>query len=286
MEIGVVCASGGKVTIDVVLMNEEAGHLLLCEVKSGNNIEDEQALRYGQIDARSVVVAAAITLPQKGNLTVEVVYVCLSEGEERITQGLNAIEVDYPLISVDALRIKLLRTAAASTHLRSAFPGDCVDLIAPPAALIDIDHDSSISDFVKKTRPYLVRAAARRIEEVSVPRICEDLFPFYRRYQPSVRNQIAKRVQAALKQLAQEDPDTYRYESVPDGGPEGVVRLLRKPEEFDNRGRTAAYQSLARVSRRRRAKPVDPNQLDLLAELGEKAETDEDPEATGEAEPS
>jgi hypothetical protein len=191
------------------------------------------------------------------------------------------------LISVDSRRITLVRSEFASASLKSGFPGDSVELLAPPPAIITIDHDSHVNDFVKKARPYLVRAAARRIEEVSIPRICEDIFfPVYRRYQTSVRNLIAKRFQSAFRQLAAEDPETYRYENVPGGGPDGVVRLLRKPEEFDNRGRTAAYQSLARVSKRRRPKPVDPNQLDLLIELGEKTEMDEEPEATGEADSS
>jgi len=276
LEITVACSVGGRVTIDVVLLNEAESHLVFCECKSGNNIENEQAERYGMIDPKSVVTAAAITLSNRKPLTSEVLYVCLADKSERIIQGLDGISADYALLTVSDSEVALRRAENASEILRDAFPGGSVKLPAPPARIIDFDHDSPVSVFVDKVRPYLIRAAARRIEEVSVPRIAEDLCVHYRRYQQAVRQQIAKRFQTALRQLSAEDPDTYRYEQVPGGGPEGVVRLLRTPEEFDHRGRTVAYQSLARVSRRRKGKSVDPNQLDLLADVEGSSEM-EDP---------
>ncbi|MGC5042415.1 hypothetical protein ACLQ16_03760 [Streptomyces albidoflavus] len=274
LEITVACPSGGKVTIDVVLFNESESHLVFCECKAGNNIENEQAARYGTIDPKSVVTAAAITLGNKSPLTSDVLYVCLADKSERIIQGLGEISAEYPLLAVSDSEITLRRPGMASKILRNAFPSGEVKLPAPPARIIDFDHDSPVQMFVDKARPYLIRAAARRVDEVSVPRIAEDLCVHYRRYQLAVRLQIAKRFQSALRQLSVEDPDTYRYEQSPGGGPEGVVRLLRTPEDFDHRGRTAAYQSLARVSRRRRGRPVDPNQLDLLADVEGASETE------------
>ncbi|MFF3290916.1 hypothetical protein [Streptomyces sp. NPDC003023] len=267
LEITVACSTGGKVAIDVVLFNEAASHLIFCECKSGSNIENEQAERYGKIDPRSVVTAAAINLSNRGPLTSEVLYVCRADKTERILQGLDGISANYPLLTVNGSGITLKRAEDASKFLRDAFPDGTVKLLAPPARIIDFDHDSPVQVFVDKVRPYLIRAAARRIEEVSIPRIAEDLCIHYRRYQQAVRLQIAKRFQTAVRQLSSEDPDTYRYEQVPGGGPEGVVRLLRTPEEFDHRGRTVAYQALARVSRRRSKRLVDPNQLDLLADV-------------------
>lgn len=290
LEITVACSAGGRVTIDVVLLNEAESHLVFCECKAGNNIENEQAERYGTIDPKSVVTAAAITLSNRNPLTSEVLYVCLADKSERIIQGLDGISAEYPLLAIGDAEVILKRPDKASKILRDAFPGGSVKMPAPPARIIDFDHDSPVQVFVDKARPYLIRAAARRIEEVSVPRIAEDLCVHYRRYQQAVRLQIAKRFQAALRQLSAEDPDTYRYEQVPGGGPEGVIRLLRTPEGFDHRGRTAAYQSLARVPKRRRGRSVDPNQLDLLAdvegssELGDPSESSDDEEESLEGE--
>jgi hypothetical protein len=56
-----VTGSLGTVTVDVVLLHQDSLHLVLCEVKSGANVDPGQARRYAALDAAAVVQAGHVT---------------------------------------------------------------------------------------------------------------------------------------------------------------------------------------------------------------------------------
>jgi hypothetical protein len=84
----------------------------------------------------------------------------------------------------------------------------------------------------------------------------------------------------AAREVAKADPATFSYDP-PTANRDGLVRLLKTPEDNDTRGRTQSYQALARKDHtyRRRPRQLDPNQLDLLSEL-EQAEDVRDEDDT------
>ncbi|MGW2832099.1 hypothetical protein [Streptomyces sp. NPDC001286] len=276
LEVPLACDDGGKVTADVVLMNDSAGHIVLCESKSGNNIKVEQAVRYGKISATSVVQAASITVPRTAALTVEVLYVGLHDHAERMMKSLESAEVPYPLLVADDEVVTLLRMEMASEVLREAMPPGPLPLEAPPIAYIELDHESDDSVFVNPVRSYLVQAATHRETTVSVRVMTERVCPYYLSYGKAARGALVKKVQRAARLVVGEHPGTYRYTTEPGGG-EGFITILRTPEDYDARGRTQAYQALSRVSQTRsKRSQVDPNQLDLLHELADDGDSEVD----------
>ncbi|MER7069270.1 hypothetical protein ABT357_26995 [Streptomyces albidoflavus] len=265
LEVPLRCGGGGKVVADVVLVHEASAHLVVCESKSGSNIEVDQALRYSDITAQTVVHAVSLTLPHAVRPSVEVLYLGLEAHSERLALSLKSAEVPYPLLSVGKASVRLTRAEGASHQLRDAFSGPSTDLIAPPAAYIPFDHDSEVHEFVTPVRARLVQAMALGETDVSIRVLAERSCPNFLMYGQAARGQLTKKVQRAARQIATEHPGTYAYAEAPGGG-EGYIRILRTPESYDARGRTQAYQALSRQSPRRRP-AVDPNQLDLLQEL-------------------
>ncbi|MFJ2476353.1 hypothetical protein ACIOWI_25810 [Streptomyces sp. NPDC087659] len=274
LEVPLRCGDGGKVVADAVLVHDAAAHLVICEAKSGNNIEVEQAHRYSKITPQTVVHAVSLTLPRAVEPSIEVLYLGLDAYSDRMTLSLESAEVPYPLLSVADKSIKLLRADGASTHLRNALPGTGVDLIAPPVTYIPFDHDSEVDDFINPVRAHLVRATASGETEISIRALTERSCPYFLSYGQAARAQFIKKVQRAARQIAAELPATYAYAEAPGGG-EGYIRILRTPEAFDARGRTQAYQALARQQPRRQPR-VDPNQLDLLQELADSDDSGSD----------
>ncbi|MFJ8990541.1 hypothetical protein ACIRQH_09220 [Streptomyces sp. NPDC102279] len=262
---------------DVVLFHREAAHLVVCESKSGANVEVDQARRYGRLLPQNVVRAVSLSLPHAMELSLEILYVGLEEHAERLTLSLDAAKANCPLLTVSDKSIKLLRPEHASANLLAGIPADGVGLLAPPTSYIPYDHESDDTEFVVPVRGRLVQAASRGEVSVTARGLAEACCPRFGHYGRQARGQIVAKVAKAARQIATEHPDTFRCAMSP-GRDETLVNILRTPEDFDARGRTQAYQALSRRSRSRQRLQTDPNQLDLLQELGD-GDDSEDNEA-------
>ncbi|GAB2961360.1 hypothetical protein GCM10027075_71350 [Streptomyces heilongjiangensis] len=205
---------------------------------------------------------------------MEVLYLGLDEHAERLALSLSAAEVAYPLLTTSDKMIKLLRPDQASDHLVASLQADGVDLIAPPTTYISYDHESDDDEFDNPVRRELVKAAALGDSAVTVRRIAEGCCRYFAFYGGAARRQLLRKVGGAARRIAQEHPETYQCSLGP-GGDDTIVHILRTPEDFDARGRTQAYQALSRRSRSRRPR-TDPNQLDLLQELGDGDDSEDD----------
>jgi hypothetical protein len=275
LEIPLSTGSNTSVVPDVVLFHDAAAHIVLCEAKSGANVEVDQARRYNAVTPQRVIQATSINLPHAVTPSMEVLYLGLEEHAERLSLSLDSAEVEYPLITVSDKLIRLVAPERASDHLKASLPRSGVELIAPPITYIPYDHESSDGEFLNPVRSQLVKAAALGESSVTVRRLAEDCCRYYAFYGRAARGQLLRKVTTAARQIARDSPDTFQCTLSP-GKDDTIVRILRTPEAFDARGRTQAYQALSRRSRSRRRLQPDPNQLDLLQELGDGGDSEDD----------
>jgi len=118
---------------DVALFNEVTGHLLGVEGKSGANIEPAQAHKVASVDPLTMILAAAITVPQAVTLRYEGLYVCLEENSDRIVRGLTVEGLTIPVMSVGVRSVRLVDPSLATEELASAL-AEGVELSYPIAA--------------------------------------------------------------------------------------------------------------------------------------------------------
>ncbi|MEV2193510.1 hypothetical protein AB0I02_21350 [Streptomyces phaeochromogenes] len=275
LEVPLSCGASSSVVADAVLFHDALAHLVICEAKSGANVELDQARRYGRLTAQTVVRATSINLSRAAEPSMEVVYLGLEEHAERLSLSLTNAEVPYPLLTVSDKVVKLVRAAQASGHLRAALASEGVDLVAPPTTYVAYDHESDDAEFVSPVRTQLVKAAALGDKMVTVRRVAEGCCPHFAVYGKAARSQLLKKVARAARQIAREDSESYLC-TVGPGGDDVIVYIRRSPEDFEARGRTQAYQALSRRSRSRQGPQTDPNQLDLLQELGDGDDSEDD----------
>ena|SRR6476469_835441 len=272
-----VTVGAGKVVTDALLFNRERSVLLACEAKSGANVEPAQAAKYRELDAEAVVLAGNITLSSPVRPSVFPVYACQCEHIARIRRGLDEVELGCPIVGVCPDHILFDLPENTPEVLREAFPTSSLPLGGPPPRLIEFDQDSSATALTPAVRAQLVRALALRRQQVSVMWLAEEVAPYLTFYARAARQKLVKTVGEAARMIAQGDTSTFEYQGPTsnDGG-FGFVRLLKTPEDNDPRGRTQAYQALARSSqgRRRRTRQHDPDQLDLLQELAQADDED------------
>ncbi len=249
---------------------------MLCECKSGANVEAPQARKYAVIEPATVVNTVRITLTQRVEPTVVVLYICQGQHLARIKQGLDAEKLEFPVVGVSSTGMIFDCPQSTPKVLREALQPPTLGLANVLPRLIEFDQDSPTEAFESAVMAQLVAAMAHRKQHVGVKHIAERAAPHLALYGHGARNQLVKKVGEAARKIANADSTSFTFQSPMAGDQDGgVVHLLKSPEENDLRGRTQGYQALMRGNRARRKKaaPADPNQLDLLQVL-EQADDD------------
>ncbi|GAA3460644.1 hypothetical protein ACFFSW_20885 [Saccharothrix longispora] len=279
----------GKVVVDAVLFHPEHSLVVLCECKSGANIEPGQARRYAAIDAGTAVNSARISLPRRVDPVVDVLYSCQGQHLPRIKQGLSAERITCTVIGVSPSGMIFDCPPSAARVLREALQPTTIAFPRVLPRLIGLDHDSPRQAFEPAVMAQLVVAMAHRRGQASVRYIAEQAVPHLALYGHRTRVQLVKKVGEAARAIASAESASFLYQPPQAGDQDGgIVHLLRSPEDNDPRGRTQGYQALMRGSRVRRRKSVsiDPGQLDLLRELAQADdEGGDDVTGTGEEAP-
>jgi len=123
-------------------------------------------------------------------------------------------------------------------------------LIACEAKFIPFDHESSVDDVEPYVMAALVAALSQRLSTISLTTLTERVAPHYALYGTKAQGRLRRRIGEAARRIATSDNATFRY-SPTSGNHDGHVRFLRSPEDNDPRGRTQAYQRLARLGQAR-----------------------------------
>jgi hypothetical protein len=256
-----------RVVIDVLLAQDRIGLLLACEAKSGANVDEEQAAKYAVLDPQAVVLAGSVDLPDGVRPSVAVLYVCQEQHADRILLGLSRAGVAFPVLAVEQNEVQLLNTAYAPESLAAVLGPGATPMPAGIPRVVPCDHDSPVSVVRTQVRAVLVAHLSRRTAQVAAEVVAAETLTLLPIYGQAARNRFSRTVGEALRLIAAAEPDAFEYHRAT-GNREALVRFLRTPEDHDPRGRTQAYQALARQrSTRRRPAEQDPAQLDLLQEL-------------------
>jgi hypothetical protein len=271
--------SDGNVVVDVVLAHPQTSHLIACEAKCGSNVEVAQALCYRALDPRTVVRSAFVTLRQRVDPSLEVIYVAMAENKDRILLSLREAGVRFPLLTIHPGKISLENIEFASEALREAF-GTPLTLNAPPDRFIPFDHESSVEEIEPYVMAALVAALSQRLQMISITALTERAAPHYALYSHRIQGMLRRKVGEAVSRIAAADSGTFEFFPAT-GNHDGHVKFLHNPEENDPRGRTQGFQRLARLrqGRLRRPRPEVPGQGSLLDELDKADNGDESADA-------
>ncbi len=266
LEVPVTTVRGNTV-IDLVLFNPESSLLVACEAKSGRNVENDQAEKYASLDATAVVQASQVTLTRRVRPRVIACYACKVQHLTTVRYGLNTLGLKFPIVAVDDMKITFDCPEAQPGPLNEVFATSELALSGPSPRLIAFDHESSAELIEPYIKAQLVATLSHSRQQMTVRALAEQAAPHFALYGRKARNQLVKKASQAVRHIA--DTESTYFEYVAGGGNnDDVVRLLRTPEDNDPRGRTQAYQALARGRQTRKRSPkVDPNQLDLLREV-------------------
>lgn len=265
-----------KVVVDVVLLHEGSALFVACEAKSGRNVEERQARKYTTLDPVALTQATSVDLAGRTRPRVAALYVCLGENVSRIQQGLTAAGMQVPVLAIDPTSAMLRNREVGPGELAVAFPDSHVDLPFGVPRIVPCDDQSTEEMVRPQVEAVLVAHLSRRSEQVATAVLANETLTHLPIYGKAARQRFQRTVDDSARAIAAAHPATYEFTGST-GTREAQVRFLSTPEDNDPRGRTQAYQALARTGHTRRRRPAwtDPDQLDLLAEIDG---TDDQPE--------
>jgi len=262
-----VRGEAGVIVIDAVAQHTDRDALLAAECKSGANVHAEQARRLSELDAAALLRMVAAPAVGGAAPSVEAVFVCAGEHLSRILQGLAACKVAAPVIAVSDQAISGHGPAFADEFLNAAF-SDAVPVTAPPPAYLTLDSESADEDVDEHVLAELVACMAQGVDDLTVPALAERVVQLYTRLGDGRKGVLRRKIDASARRLASRQPEQFAYRPSTGARRDPTIGILKSPEQHDPRGRTQAYQALARAATaprsRHRPRPEVEGQLDLL----------------------
>ena len=288
LELALDTADGALVA-DAVAFAEDTNSFLVVEAKSGQNVELNQARRYGLVDTRQLVRHTGVRVARDQELSAEALYVCLADNVDRILHGLELADCSYPVIAVSDQQLTLYN-AQSSEHLSEIF-SDPIATSGWPPAIIIVDADSDQDEF----KPIVARALTRELSlgtpSIIVPELAGRALPHLHIYGKHHRSRLVKKVERAAQQCCEAAPDILRFRPRTAARDYSIVDFIGSPEQADRRVRTQRYQALARriggmpTAAPTEIQPALFDSMNLGAELEalEESESDADGSEEGEA---
>ena len=163
----------GVIRADVVMYRIAPDLVVLCECKSGRNVEERQALGYQAADLGGLRHRSSVPAPLVGReVSVYPLYAALEEHRDDVAGSLQAIGVTAPVLEIGN---GVARLAGELPPGLASF--DRVDpRMGLPPARIRLDRQSPVEEFMEVLVQRVVAAQARRERFVSLEDICASVF--------------------------------------------------------------------------------------------------------------
>lgn len=236
-----VQGSGGLVRADAVIYRQDPDLIVLCECKSGRNLDEEQARRYAAATYTALRRGAALPSVFRGQVAVNTMYVVLDDYRAEIEVCLQTWGIDAPVLSIGSGFVRL--------------DGDMPDGLASfverdpskrwPPARIRVDHQSPINEIMELLAQRIASAQARRQQVLDLQEVAKAIYPAWDVLSPTGRRDLTRRLVEAGEAFAK---GALRGAIFVERGNEVAPRItiLRTPADADPRGMPQAWQGQAR----------------------------------------
>lgn len=235
--------AGRRVVIDCVAFNPASSAFLLGEAKSGRNVDDDQAMRYGEVSPEPLVRLLGVTVQRRQPMTQQTLFVCMEDHLNTILRGLGEAGLEVPVLAVGERAVTKDGHPFADAALETAFELP-LPVPGPPPALVKLTADSPPEAFDEAVAPALVAELSHEARNVSIPNLAERAEPLLHLFGAGTRSRIIRGVGDAARRASDADPDRFEFRPPTATRDYPTVILRNSPEMADPRGRTQQYQAL------------------------------------------
>ena len=201
-------AQNESVCPELILASIPTRHTILCEWKSGPNLDPKQLGRYCRVTADDLRERAFLPAPavEAHDATV----VGAEEHAERLLLGIDKASCDLPLLLVTAGAITLRRGHFARQQVTDVFrPGMKVDMTTSPMAFVPFDRESPDWVIAHHCFGQIVSYMAGGESEVLLGRLVADVCPVWSKIGGRSRSELEERIKRVVIEAARNELDAY-----------------------------------------------------------------------------
>lgn len=239
-----VQSSAGLVVADAVVYRRSPDLVLLCEGKSGRNLEEAQARKYLAADAAALRRGGSLPVGLSADAVVGPVFVVMNDVRADVEAALQLLGIDAPVLSIDRGFVRL--DGPCPNGLEPFLRVTTVGAKRWPPARVRVDHQSPLEELVELLAQQIVAAQAKRQPELDLAEVASRIYREWPSLSQSARREFVRRLRDCARHLAAGSlKGTIRV----DPGSNNVapkILVERTPADLDTRGMPQAWQGQAR----------------------------------------
>ncbi len=271
-----VQSSAGLVVVDAVLYRSDPDLVLLCEGKSGRNVEEEQAKKYALADAAALRRGGSLPVDIAQDAQVAPVFVVMNEVRSDVEAALQGWGIEAPVLSINR---GFARLDGPCPEGLEPFVRDQAPRRWPPGR-IRVDHQSSLEEVAELLAQQIGAAQAKRQPVLDLAEAASWIYRAWPELSQSGRREFLRKLKECARLLAGSSlKGTIRLDPGSNNVPPRIL-IERTPADLDTRGMPQAWRAQARhlgadLGRGGGSPPEEDLQLSLDdLDLGEATETD------------
>ena len=197
-----------------------------------------------------MIQAASINVRIRDERRIQPVYCCPTENVVRVMKGLRDAGIECPVLAFDDETIQRQGVPFIDCALEGEFALP-VSVPGPPPRIIPVDDESPDRAFDDIVLTALIAELSKKRTDVMVPVLAAQALPHLGVYAAAARNRLIKKVDSAVRRIADRDQTSFEYLRKTGNREYAVMRFLKSPEDSAPQGRTQVYQAILRSHRRR-----------------------------------
>ena len=237
-----VQSSAGIVVADAVLYRLDPDLVLLCEGKSGRNVEEEQAKKYAVADAAALRRGGSLPVDVAHDAPVAPLFVVMNDVRSDVEAALQGWEIEAPVLSIDRGFARLDGPCPVGLQ---PFVRDDAPRRWPPGR-IRVDHQSPLEEVAELLAQQISVAQAKGQPVLDLAEAASRIYRVWPQLSQSGRREFLRKLKQCARHLA---GSSLKGVIRLDPGSNNVPpRLLveRTPADLDTRGMPQAWQGQAR----------------------------------------
>ena len=271
-----VQSSAGIVVADTVIYRLDPDLVLLCEGKSGRNVEAEQAKKYAAADAAALRRGGSLPVDVARDARVEPLFVVMDDVRSDVEAALQGWGIAAPVLSIDR---GFVRLGGPCPEGLEPFVRDEAPRRWPPGR-IRVDHQSPLEEVAELLAQQIGAAQAKREPVLDLADAASRIYRAWPQLSLSGRREFLRKLKECARHLAGASlKGVIRLEPGSNNVPPRIL-IERTPADLDTRGMPQAWQSQARnmaadLGRGGGSPPEEDRQMSLDdLDLGEADEVD------------
>jgi hypothetical protein len=237
-----VQSSAGIVVADAVLYRLDPDLVLLCEGKSGRNVEEEQARKYAMADAAALRRGGSLPVDVAHDAPVAPLYVVMNDVRSDVEAALQGWGIEAPVLSIDRGFARL--------------DGPCPEGVEPfvrddarrrwPPGRIRVDHQSPLEEVAELLAQQIGAAQAKREPVLDLAEAASRIYRLWPQLSQSGRREFLRKLKECARHLAGSSlKGVIRLDPGSNNVPPRIL-IERTPADLDTRGMPQAWQAQAR----------------------------------------